>query len=167
MELNEKNWFAKYYNWIYDGLPNDVCTFFWGTLLIVLIHPIIIPGRVCKEWGDGFGNYLGKGIACWFGIAILAVFGMPGIQFIFGKEWLNTVPFIWGFLALLLSGIVLIGTIVGIIALILYSVYKYQKYKRNKPYVYIEPTPTIWDKTGDFIGAIRGKYCTKITWKSK
>src|SRR5688572_15185823 len=143
MELNEKNLFARYYNWIYDSFPNDVCTFFWGTLLAILISPILIPGRLCKSWEDGFGGILGKGLACWFAFAVCVVFGLPVLTLIHGKDWVMTLPFIPGILYLAIAGALLIGTVVAFISGIVYLVLAYQKYKRNQPYVYIEPKPTV------------------------
>lgn len=162
MEIKEKNLFARYYDWMYDDLPDDVCTFFWGSVFIILFSPILIPGRLMGSYYDGFGDYFGKGFMAWLLFFLLALFGVPFWK-LFGEEFINSLPVIIQLLILAFAGALQALVAVGIGAGIYYSYQFYKKHRKISPIE--EEKPTFWEKTGDFIGAIRGKYCTKITWK--
>ena len=152
---NKKNWFARYYNWIYNGFPNDVCTFFWGTLFAILCSLLFIPGRLSyfgkPEWDYSGENSLGRGFVIII-VYFLALMGGVSVMYKFGYEPLGLLgnwilaPII-GLITFILFIVIIVGPIVG-------GVY----YIENRKKSYSTPGKDWW-------GAIRGKYCTKITWK--
>jgi len=142
---------GRYYNWIYSEYPNDLCTFFWGTLLALLFAFILIPGRLLRNEYDDTSDTYSKGLVCWGVFAI--------VYHITKNTSILLNPFIALFL-LLGTGILIWGTIVGGCWGIVYIVER----RREKNY-YKEYKPSLLSKTSDVIGAIRGKYCTKIDWE--
>lgn len=164
MILNKKNWFARYYNWVTGKYPKDVCSFFWGSITFILLSPFIFVGRLipdaCKS-----ANYLvvmqtSKGLVTLFLVGLLsfilgslgnAVLGLFGYKFIY--VWVK-----------ILGGIGLGILTIALLVVLVIGIYKlFMLTKRGVGYVV--PETHIIDNTVDFIGAIKGKYCTKITWK--
>ena len=160
MKLKETNWLGRYYNWIYSEYTNDLCTFFWGTLLALLFAFILIPGRLLRNEYDDTSDTYSKGLVCWLVCwGVFAIVVLTG-SIPYNKEYFNSLnPFIALFL-LLGTGILIWGTIVGGCWGIVYIVER----RREKNY-YKEYKPSLLSKTSDVIGAIRGKYCTKIDWE--
>src|SRR5690606_28662258 len=66
MNLSTKNIFARYYKWVYGELPNDLCSFFWGTLFAVVAGVFIIPGRLWTGRYTSTAEKFFMGILAWF-----------------------------------------------------------------------------------------------------
>ena len=157
MELNKNNLFARYYNWIYDGLPNDICSFFWGSMFIILLFPFFAVGRLSyfgkTGWYYSADHSLGRGFIFWLvyfltilvGGAMMSEFGYIPIGF---SGFFLLAPIIGALTVALFLGV--IGGSLGGVA------YFIEKRRKNQ----YRPSPI-----KNWIGAIRGKYCTKITWK--
>lgn len=171
MNLNKNNLFARYYNWIYRHYPDDICSFFWGTVLIVVLCPFFIPGKLFFSTNDSLGDIIAKSVAFWVTLLVCMVFGLIP----YGgslKEWFMTLPNIVQITLLIVTGAVEIALVVCI-GVGIYYIAEYRRESKRQRYLrlmeetnyqYEEP-PTMGEKVGNFIGAIRGKYCTKITWK--
>lgn len=176
MNINKNNLFARYYNWIYGELPQDVCSFFWGTVLSIVLSLIFVPGRTFTNNYDGTANLVARGMIFWMvSIVSLLVGFIPWI--VGGKDgvlylWVNDLPNWLQLLVFLVTGAIEIAIIVGIILGIIELLERRQQRKylklikkmKETGYQYEEPV-SFWNNVGNFIGAIRGKYCTKITWK--
>lgn len=158
MNLSRNNWFGMYYNWIYRTYPNDLCSFFWGTLLILLLFPIIVPGRIfARSFMDQeISTYILYSIIFWFVDIIFTVLGVSLIHELgysyTSMLWLLVSAPILGLIIIGLAGGVVVGTVAG-------GIYTVQLAGKTDVYT------TTKEKARDFVGAIRGKYCTKITWK--
>lgn len=165
MKLNSKNIFARYYNWIYGELPNDVCSFFWGSLFIVLAFPFVVTGRLLfhDKYDTSFGSCFCGGLFVWFlygaslGVGIrfqgwyLELENDAYSQFVMSR---TAVQF---FLVAPLIGATILALIVGTVVLVVYGIIKLSSSDTRKP--------VILQNTQDFIGAIRKKHCTKIDWE--
>lgn len=151
MTLNKNNWFAIYYNWIYGNYPKDICSFFWGTLFAIGVFFLLIPGKLLAPNGDK-NNVVAQfflGIVAWLCYALTVVIGTLVID-AFGYEFIN----LWGFLLLgaLIGALVIAVLLALFIGTIYFTVEKL-------------PETSAVQNTQDFVGAIRQKHCTKITWK--
>lgn len=164
MKLNSKNIFARYYNWIYGELPNDVCSFFWGSLFIVLAFPFVVPGRLLhSEHETG-----GVSCAAAGGVVYLWYFLCVGLGLEIYSRYLGVDKEVYDQFVLSLSGLQffvfmpILGAMLCVIAigamyLIITGLFKLMTSKVKKPIVL--------QNTSDFIGAIRRKHCTKIDWE--
>lgn len=173
MKLNKNNLFARYYEWIYGNLPNDVCSFFWGSVLAIGLFPILVTGRLlCGSYYE-FGKVLGAGLLAWFiysatvflGLIMYAGFILDldekGFSFsehyhLLGLSWyglLFGMPLV--LIGVVVGGFLVVATPLGIIWLI---------FKLFKVTVSTTPATVVIQNTKDVVGAVRGKYCTKITW---
>lgn len=165
MKLNSKNIFARYYNWIYGELPNDVCSFFWGSLFIILAFPFVVMGRLIfhNRHDTSFGSCFGSGLLVWLlygtslGVGIKVQSWYLGIgndaytQFVMSRtaaQFLLVAPLI---------GATILALITGTVVLVVYGIIKLSSSDTRKP--------VILQNTQDFIGAIRRKHCTKIDWE--
>lgn len=144
MNISSNNIFAQYYKWINGELPNDLCSFFWGTLVNIALLPIVVVGQlISKE--KGFSNSFGIGIFTWLIYFLAFSIGLLILNS-FGYE---PIGFAGNLLLLPLIGAVAIGTVIGLIVLFVYGGVKGAE------------SSTVQDT----VATIRGKYCTKITWK--
>jgi hypothetical protein len=177
----KKNWFGKYYDWVYTEYPENICTFFWGTLTITLLFPLVIPGTLIVSRRERM--YIPGGMIVFFSsllTCILFLFAAVIINLgnavleIFEYKLIHWAAFIFGGL---LVGLLTIAVIVGM-ALLFYILYVYiqerKRFRREKKrleekmntgsYEVYTPSSTIWENIASSIGAIRGKYCSRITW---
>lgn len=155
MKLNSKNIFAKYYNWIYNELPNDVCSFFWGTIFAIIFSVFLVIGRLLSDPYEGIGDKFGKGVVFW--VAVLSVIGTGSI--FWPKETLLSIHVLVKLLIFLVSGGVVWSLFLGVIGLGVYL----NDIRKEK--LRASGNQTAWEKSTEFLGAVRGKYCTKIEWK--
>ncbi len=170
MILNKNNWFAMYYNWIYGNYPNDVCSFFWGALFALLFAPFIVPGKLILSFHPGYNSpwndiknawvlQMLVAVATFFVFYLIALLG-NGMLNIFGYEFLYLWSVVFG--GLLIGLLMLVNIAIVIILLYLIGKGIVRLFQKTGEVI---PETHIIDNTKDFIGAIRGKYCTKITWK--
>lgn len=175
MELKTDSLLAKYYCWaINEKLPPDICTLFWATLLSVLTFPIWLPAYF-PLWRDELWHCESLGRRIWGGIKVwgtYVVFGIIGAAIIYDSIWKDIIKL--NFSLVLLIGatfFTVAGTIIcGSIALAGYGIYELSEWIKDRRamsftderFVKREPTPSKLKVTWN---AVRGKYCTKITWK--
>lgn len=177
MELSSKNIFARYYKFIHCALPSDVCSFFWGTVLIILLSPVVVVGRLV--WfadHDGLKNELGNGVKVYIGYLIVWLIGVFGLtqnmeiktltDFIdlFTITQIIFLPFLTGIALSLLMAVCLAFVLfcAWLGELIERYIKKKRREKRNDYDPIFEKGPS---RLSIWWGAIRNKYCTKIEWK--
>lgn len=189
MSFKENSLIAFYYKWMFCGrLPNNLCVFFWNSLLSILLLPLTFPYFLFsliserRLWrNSGLFDKAAYGLLTYLGVFLAFCFGLGSFEKVFGPIWR-----LWGFWPVMgaavlgLSGLILafatfILAIVGICAGVFYSVEFIKNIFRKKvtiktvselgiEYVehYYEPKVLkiviLWN-------AIRNKYCTKIEWK--
>lgn len=157
MTLDSNNYFGRYYNWIYGYYPKDVCSFFWGSLLAIILTPLLLPGKfLVRATGDdehtnSWVLQTFTGVLIWLFSVLFSLIG-NAILNLFDYEFIYWWSISFGGFLL---GIGSIGILVALMYLIGRLLHKTTS---SLPKTYI------MDNTKDFIGAIRGKYCTKITW---
>jgi len=156
MNLSTKNIFARYYKWVYGELPNDLCSFFWGTLFAVVAGIFIIPGRL---WTGRYASTAEKffmGLLAWFVYLVLICAGASALN----KLGLRPDTF-WGiFIVSPLVGALGVLIIMAIIGGVWYSIHQVSNIpnKSEKIGNAVQTTKDLW-------ASIKGKYCTKINWK--
>jgi hypothetical protein len=171
MQLNSKNLIALYYRWIYAKLPNDICSYFWGTVLILLISPIVIPGRIFQfiDYGEGLKDNIKNGLKVY-----LVYLGLLAVGAIVYQElkWARPDDIIELFILLPLSGLgaILSIAILGALVLLIcvgvgWAIKKISEKREDYEESEIEGIPPDPSKISLWVGAIRKKHCTKITWK--
>src|SRR5690349_972462 len=74
MKISKQNWFARYYNWLNGELPNDICSFFWGSVLIIGLFPMLVPGRLVVNYRSK-SDYFGISFFLWMAYLMLLVVG--------------------------------------------------------------------------------------------
>lgn len=166
MKLSSKNIFARYYKWIYSELPQDICTFFWGTIAIIITFMVVVPGRLVNfnEYRPEYWDNFKTGCFTYLVYLISMVFGVQILGYEKGDPIQNMDLFLWGPLAFLGIAVSIIGLVV-LTGWVIHMIMERQRQKRreNNPYVpHQEEGPS---KTSLWIGAIRKKHCTKIEWK--
>ena len=156
MKLSKSNLFARYYNWIYETLPNDICSLFWGSVFAIGLSVFIVPGQLVTPSNKGVGTKLGNGILLWLAYLFLVMVG-NGIISKFGYQFVG----FWGIFGLAaLFGALIIGLSIGIpVAFVIGGIVTHEKVTETQAY------DSIKERTSDFVGAIRQKHCTKINWK--
>jgi uncharacterized integral membrane protein len=166
MNLSSKNLFARYYNWIYGELPNDLCSFFWGTLFASGLFLFYVPGRICNPKGTsrfwaGLGVWAAYFFLVYVGIHLLVVvwYDIPKEEF---NDFLLSLSGWQVFLIAPLVSAIMFATVIGSFVGFVVGFIKVEEYYREKSET---NSPTLIQNTKDIVGAIRGKYCTKINWK--
>lgn len=163
--LKSKSWHVWLYKWTYgvQEVPNNLCAYFWGALLSVLMVPVFTWMPLVVEYvnlkinkGDGqvFGH-CGLGMKYILTIIICAaVFFLFTIGVVFFE---HTAPSI---------------VITAIIALGIFIIWFFKK-KRILPKTTEAITKGVINitisepviMTKEFIKAKKNKYCPKINWK--
>lgn len=157
MTLSIKNPLVQYYNWMYNELPNDICSFFWGTILSVIFFVLYIPGRLLPIKPMEKLIVL-KGIIFWFLATFLTMIGWSVTI-----EAMNNLFFLMDIWKYFLIGLGIMAGAIGVFLLAfsiafgtVYGIYyTYNVVKGARPTTVMRDT---WN-------AIRGKYCTKIYYK--
>lgn len=161
MTLNKNNWIVRYYYWINSEYPTNLCPFFWGSLLIIVLFPFMVLGRVLigKKDPDAYESlpklsYFTCSAMVYLFWFIFAGFG-NSLMKIYGYEFTHWTGVV--FLGLLM-GIVHTGLFLGFIYGIYWIYSKIAKATRLKM-----PETHVIQNTKDIFAAITDKYCTKIT----
>lgn len=158
MTLNKNNWFAIYYNWIYLSYPKDVCSFFWGSVIAILLGPFIILGLLTAIASDDYilrRSIIGQTM---MGIVIyIMLFLIAGLG--------NFVLSVFGYEFIYLWSIILGGIGLGILSLLFGVAIMRGIFLLIRKSVGAVPQTHIIDNTVDFVAAVKGKYCTPIKWK--
>lgn len=159
MTISSSNYIARYYKWIYNELPMDFCTLFWGSLFIVLCAPFIVIGKLLTSKRGAIKEYFWGGVFFWICLFALALFG-----FAFMRDALkmSTGNFLLDIVIGILGVILFAGAVISVLAIGVGTIYIADKGVKK------------WKESHDkdeqsqlsvWIGAIRQKHCTKINWE--
>lgn len=158
MTISTKNIFARYYKWVYGKLPNDLCSFFWGTVFAVVAGVFIIPGRLWTGRYTSTAEKFFMGILAWVIYLALICAGIGALDKLGLGLRLYT---FWGiFIVSPLVAALGVLTITAVGGGLMYSIYQVSN-APNKS----ERIGKAVQTTKDFWASIKGKYCTKINWK--
>lgn len=161
--------YAVFYKLIYGELPKDVCTFFWGSLFALALSPLLLPGRL---WMRGFEKILGAGILTWAPYFLFMMLGFHSYAKYLGIDKLESYTVLnleaWQiFLLMPLAGLGAVLAIAATCFLVVgipYGIYWLLSLGVSSAGGAVKET-TFAQNTRDFVGAVRGKYCTRINWK--
>lgn len=159
MTLTKNNYLARYYNYVYGIYPNDICSFFWGGLLAIILSPLLLYGKLFvyhiageKSFRYSYVYLSIMGLVFYLLTVTSIMAGNSILEEWFGYEFIYWWSQIFGGLILGLLAIVLaLVGIVSIVGLLIYS-------ERVR-------SPKFVQDSKDVVAAIRGKYCVKINWK--
>jgi hypothetical protein len=175
MELSKNNIFVRYYNWIYNKYPNDICSFFWGSLFIILTAPFISLGTFIDRKSDpksykyDYPEYIA--VRIFYGMIIplflyILIETGNGILELFKYEFTHWLSIVFGGLFL---GILAFSTVIGIFYGLYVLISLSLIYRRDRMHKVVfekkQKGPTFMDNFKSFVAAIRGKYCSKIIIK--
>jgi hypothetical protein len=178
MRLNENSVTSRLYKWFYgvskyQGLPNNLCPYFWKVVLMyltiipyVLISiPVVVYDLFDKQYKNGerkTGERLGISAGVYIGLFVLATL-ISAILALFIKVEKDT---LFEFLVvggcLFWTGLIVIGVIEGV---------KHLKEFSTRDESYFDEQQDKWvvkkakvNMTTEFIKAKYNKYCPKIDW---
>lgn len=178
MKLNQNSVSAKLYKWFYgvseyQGLPNNLCPYFWKVVLMYLtIIPYIlfsIPVVVYDMFDKGYdngdrktGERLGIAAGVYIGIFVVTALITAIVGFFIHIESKSFWEFCQLTGCLVWGGIIVVGGIESVKHLREYTTI-------NKSYYSEEENKWVYKKTkvnmtAEFIKAKYNKYCPKIDW---
>lgn len=177
MNLSKNNLFIMYYHWVYGKYPENICIFTWASLLAIVTFPLTVIGTLIDRKIYSYeGKYIPDPIASRIVVGGMVIFLITLISSVgnrilesFGYEFIY-----WWSISILgfLLGLVCFVSIIGIIYSLYIIIIRICRYRREKKYLKkiseskMEPKgPTFIDNIQVFVGAVRGKYCTKIIIK--
>jgi hypothetical protein len=180
MKLNQNSVSSKLYKWFYgvseyQGLPNNLCPYFWKLVLMYLTIipytlisiPVVVYDMFDKQYENGerkTGERLGISAGVYIGLLLITSLITAIVGFfvkIESKSW-------WEFCQLLgcmlWVAAIIIGIIQGVKYLREYTTTDKSYYSETeKKWVYKKTTVNL---TTEFIQAKYNKYCPKIDWVS-
>lgn len=178
MRLNKNSFTSRLYKWFYgvreyQGLPNNLCPYFWKVVLMyltiipyVLISiPVVIYDLFDKEYENGdrkVGERLGISAGVYIALFVVAAL-ISAIAAIFlnvEKDTLFEFLVVGG--CLFWAGLIVIGVIEGIKYLSEYSTTNESFYDPQQERWVTKKTKV--NLTTEFIKAKYNKYCPKIDW---
>jgi hypothetical protein len=180
MRLNKNSVSSRLYKWFYgvseyQGLPNNLCPYFWKVVLMYLTIipytlisiPVVVYDLFDKQYENGdrkTGERLGISVGVYIALFILATL-ISAILALFIKVEKNT---LFEFLVvggcLFWTGLIVIGVIEGVKHLREYSTTDKSYYSETEKKWIYEKTKV--NLTTEFIKAKYNKYCPKIDWVS-
>lgn len=168
MTLSRNNWFARYYLITNDYLPDDLCSFFWGTFFSVMLAPFTLVGGISArltDWSRSTHKCFWYGILTYLFYAILVLTGASlysswflGLDKITEEFWglvTNLQIYLWFPLLALVVVTLGFGAFAAVVVSIIYISERDVRLPEIK----------VFRNTRDLVGAIKGKYCTPIKWK--
>jgi len=180
MKLNKNSFTSRLYKWFYgvseyQGLPNNLCPFFWRVVLMYLTIipytlfsiPVVVYDMFDKGYDNGdrkTGERLGISVGIYIALFILVTL-ISAILALFIKVEKDT----W-FQFLVISGcsfwtgLIVIGVIEGVKHLREYTTTDKSYYSETENKWVYEKTKV--NLTTEFIKAKYNKYCPKIDWVS-
>ena len=178
MKLNKNSFTSKLYKWFYavseyQGLPNNLCPYFWKVVLMYLTIipytlisiPVVVYDLFDKQYDNGdrkVGERLGISVGVYIGLFVLAAL-ISAIAAIFLKVDKGS---LFEFLVvggcLFWAGLTVIGVIEGVKYLREYSTTNESYYDENQHKWVTKKTKV--NMTTEFIKAKYNKYCPKIDW---
>ena len=180
MKLNQNSVSAKLYKWFYgvseyQGLPNNLCPYFWKVVLMYLTFipyvlfsiPVVVYDLFDKNFSNGdrkTGERLGISVGVY--IALFAITALiSAIVALFIKvesgSWFEFLV-VGG--CLIWAGLVVIGIIEGVKHLREYTTTNDSYYDEQQDKWVVKKTKV--NMTAEFIKAKYNKYCPKIDWVS-
>jgi hypothetical protein len=180
MRLNKNSVSSRLYKWFYgvseyQGLPNNLCPYFWKVVLMyltiipytIISSPVVVYDLFDKNYSNGdrkTGERLGISVGVYIALFILATL-ISAILALFIKVEKNT---LFEFLVvggcLFWTGLIVIGVIEGVKHLREYSTTDKSYYSETEKKWIYEKTKV--NLTTEFIKAKYNKYCPKIDWVS-
>ena len=175
MELNKNSISSKLYRWFYgtNGLPNNLCPYFWKVVLmyltiipyILISIPVVVYDMFDKQYENtdrSTGGRLGVSIGVYAGVLILIslITSVVGLfTHIEPKSFWEFSQFLgW----LLWLGLIVAGVLHGITYLREYTTTDKSYYSETeKKWIYKKTKVNL---TTEFIKAKYNKYCPKIDW---
>jgi len=159
MKLNVNSWYGRLYLSTYgkdntDTLPNNICSFFWPLLFAIILFPLCWPGHVINLFTPKTMNRTN---------ALQTAFHLPASLF-FGilialtmniKQMDLMRLYLYGFMAFVFF-------FFFIFALAFACFYISDKIKERRPLTPKKVNPIVAG-----FRAIKGKYCTPVTWERK
>jgi hypothetical protein len=184
MELSKRNVFVRYYEFVYNNEPNDICSLFWGSVIGLLLSLFAVPGIYIMRNQYDFRYISGLSRSLLASLVMTIVYGLMFVIIavgnrlleIFGYKFTHWTGVVFGGLGIGLSLIALIfGFVLGC-WYISSKISEYKDKKREERYlqnlansesgeVELEKKTNYFQNFKDIIAAIRGKYCIKITYK--
>ena len=180
MRLNKNSVSSRLYKWFYgvseyQGLPNNLCPYFWKVVLMYLTIipytlfsiPVVVYDLFDKGYDNGdrkTGERLGISVGIYIALFILVTL-ISAILALFIKVEKNT---LFEFLVvggcLFWTGLIVIGVIEGVKHLREYTTTDKSYYSETENKWVYEKTKV--NLTTEFIKAKYNKYCPKIDWFS-
>lgn len=178
MKLNQNSVSAKLYKWFYavseyQGLPNNLCPYFWCMVLMYLTFipyvlfsiPVVVYDLFDKQYRNGdrkTGERLGISVGVY--IALFAISALiSAIVALFIKvdkgSWFE---FLVAGGVLIWVGLIVIGIIEGVKHLREYTTTNDSYYDEQQDKWVVKKTKV--NMTSEFIKAKYNKYCPKIDW---
>jgi hypothetical protein len=178
MKLNKNSFTSKLYKWFYgvseyQGLPNNLCPYFWKVVLMYLTIipytlfsiPVVVYDMFDKGYDNGdrkTGERLGISVGIYIALFILATL-ISAILALFIKVEKNT---LFEFLVvggcLFWTGLIVIGVIEGVKHLREYSTRDESYFDEQQDKWVVKKAKV--NMTTEFIKAKYNKYCPKIDW---
>jgi hypothetical protein len=178
MKLNKNSFTSKLYKWFYavseyQGLPNNLCPFFWRVVLMYLTIipytlisvPVVVYDLFDKRYenGDrGTGERLGISVGVYIGGLILTALITAIVGFFTPIETKSFWEFCQILGCMVWAGLIVVGIIEGIKYLREYSTTDKSYYSETENKWVYEKTKV--NLTTEFIKAKYNKYCPKIDW---
>lgn len=178
MRLNKNSVSSRLYKWFYgiseyQGLPNNLCPFFWRVVLMYLTIvpytlisvPVVVYDLFDKRYDNGdrsTGERLGISAGVYIGMLVITALITAIVGFFTPIEPKS----FWEFCQLLgfmfWIGLIVVGVIQGVKYLREYSTTDKSYYSETEnKWVYRKTTVNL---TTEFIKAKYNKYCPKIDW---
>jgi formate hydrogenlyase subunit 3/multisubunit Na+/H+ antiporter MnhD subunit len=178
MRLNKNSVSSRLYKWFYavseyQGLPNNLCPYFWKLVLMYLTIipytlisiPVVVYDMFDKQYENGerkTGERLGISVGIYIGLFILTTL-ISAILALFIKVEKNT---LFEFLVvggcLFWTGLIVIGVIEGVKHLREYSTRDESYFDEQQDKWVVKKAKV--NMTTEFIKAKYNKYCPKIDW---
>lgn len=178
MRLNKNSVTSRLYKWFYgvaeyQGLPNNLCPYFWKVVLMYLTIipytlfsiPVVVYDLFNKGYKNGdrkVGERLGISAGVYIGVLIITSLITAIVGFFTPIEIKSFWEFCQVLGCLFWAGLIVIGVIEGV---------KYLREYSTKDEGYWDDTQDKWvvkktkvNLTTEFIKAKYNKYCPKIDW---
>jgi hypothetical protein len=166
------------YGWRYSEKANNLCPYFWGTILATIIFPfIVIPKELLRVWDDGDHEMpsmpesnislpempsiskktqMNIGKVSLLTVTALVVYGVYGLGELVGwyefAFWTGVVVGIIGLIALICKAVIICGEH--------YSDWRYDHPHKSKPYKEKTPSMTI-----EYLKAWKKNHCPMLEWE--
>jgi magnesium-transporting ATPase (P-type) len=180
MKLNKNSVSSRLYKWFYgvseyQGLPNNLCPYFWKVVLMyltiipyVLISiPVVVYDMFDKQYENGerkTGERLGISVGIYIGLFILTTLISAILAFFIKIEPKSLFEFLVIGGCIFWTGLLVLGIMKGIDYVREYSTTDKSYYSETEnKWVYKKTKVNL---TTEFIKAKYNKYCPKIDWVS-